>query len=232
MVTTALNIIEGAGRLIGIIRKGEAMSADEGADGLVALNDMLASWSNNSLLVYNRVSESFSLVSGTASYLIGAGQTFSTVKPIKIISAFIRDGNTDYPLVVLSDDEYQNVSDKTSQSDIPDYLTYNNAHPYGTITLYPKPGAANTIHLLSEKVLTALASLSTTVDLPAGWNRALKYNLAVAIAPEYGAQLDPLVLRAAKESKDEIKNAINRNRSMAYKPSGVQKTNIYNGGFT
>lgn len=230
MVTTALNIIEGAGRLIGVIRKSEAMSADEAADGLVALNDMMASWSNNSLVVYNRVSESFTLVSGTAAYLIGASQTWNTVKPIKIIEAYVRENTTDYPLQIISDDEYHAIQDKATTSNVPEYLMYNNAHPYGTITFWQTPSAANTVRLLSEKVLTAFAATSTTVDLPAGWNKALKYNLAIALAPEYGVQVDPLVLRGAKEAKDDIKNAINRNRSMGFKPTNFRKDTIYNGG--
>ena len=231
MTVTALNLVEGAGKLIGVVRKSEAMSADEASDGLTALNDMMASWSNNSLIVYNRVSESFSLVSGTATYLIGAGQTWNTVKPIKIIEAYIRESTTDYSLRIISDDEYHGISDKSTTSSIPEYLMYNNAHPYGTVTLYETPGAANTIRLLSEKVLTAFAALSTSVDLPAGWNKALKYNLAIALAPEYGVQVDPLVLRGAKEAKDDIRNAISRNRSMSFKPAPYRKDTIYNGGF-
>ncbi len=231
MATTALNIIEGAARLIGVIRKGEALSADEAADGLIALNDMMASWSNSSLIVYNRTSETFTLTPGTASYLIGASQTWNTVKPMKIISAYIRSDDADYPLAILSHDEYYEVVNKATSADIPEYLMYNNAHPYGTVTLYGVPSAADSIYLLSEKVITAFSTQGTSVDLPAGWNKALKYNLAVALAPEFGVPVDPLVMRGAKEAKDEIKNAVNRNRSMSYKPDAIVKPNIYNGGF-
>src|SRR5574343_694239 len=108
-MTTALQIITSAARLIGIVRKGEALDNDEAVDGLSALNDMLASWSNNGLLCVSRVWEYFTVTSAT-SYTIGSGQTLNTTRPLVIKSAFFRSGDIDYPLEIISDEEYESIT--------------------------------------------------------------------------------------------------------------------------
>ena len=214
-MTTALDLITGAAKLIGVLNKGENMAADDAADGLVSLNDMIESWSNNGLLVYARTIETFSLVAGTASYTMGTGQTWNTTRPIRIISAQIRDGaNLDFPVKIINDEEYYNVQDKGSQSPYPEYLNFSNAHPYPVIKFWGTPSQAYTARLVSEKVLSSFALTSTTVDLPSGWKRAIRFNLAVEMAPEYGVKVDPVVLDKADESLGLIKSAVLKTRPL------------------
>lgn len=44
MTTTVQEIVRGALLLIGMIDAGESLSAEDGADGLITFNDMVASW--------------------------------------------------------------------------------------------------------------------------------------------------------------------------------------------
>lgn len=217
-MTTALQIITGAARLVGVVRKTEALSADEAADGLVALNDMLASWVNNGLLVTARTWENF-IVASASSYTIGSAATLNTVRPMSIKEAFFRIGSIDYPLTILTDEEYERISYKTLSTGYPEYLNYDNGYATGIIRLYPQ--GAGGLHLLSEKPLTAFASLSTTVDLPPGWNRALRYNLAIDLAPEYGESVSAEVVKIAGESLDNIQLSIAKNRPIKFKPQNV-----------
>jgi hypothetical protein len=217
-MSTALSLITKAMQKVGVLVKSESPSADESADGLDALNDMLSSWSNDSLLVYARVTESFTLAAGTSSYTIGSGATFNTTRPINIVQAHVRQtgSNIDYPISPVSDEIYQGVALKTLQS-IPFMLNYTNGFPTGTINLYPTPNEAFTLYLTSEKELTQF-DLSTTVSLPPGWKRALIYNLAIELAPEYGQQLDPVTLKIANDSKMAIAQSIAKARSMDAQP--------------
>lgn len=210
----------------------EPLSADEANDGLNTLNEMMGSWSNESLLTVSRVRESFNISAGT-SYTIGAGQTLNTIRPIAIKEAFIRIAQNDYYLEPLTDEQYAEIGFKSLSTNIPSYYNYNNAYPYGTITLYPALSAAAALHLLSEKAITSFPLLTTTVDLPAGWIRALRYNLAIDLAPEYGMEIPQQVLVNAASSKNAIALAIAKNRPMKFDdPDGVyEAVNIYSGGY-
>lgn len=214
-MTTALDHITGAARLIGVAYKGEALSADEAADGLAALNDMLASWSNDDLLTYAYEWNNFSLTAGVASYLMGEGQTFNDTRPINIAAAFVRSGSTDYQLQLISPEQYElEIPVKTVSSTIPQYLSYDNAYPYPTIRIYPVPATNNSLYMLYNKPLETIASLDTTVDLPPGWNRAIKYNLAIEMAPEFGQEPSASVVDTARKSLGAIKRATSANNAM------------------
>ena len=226
-MTTALGIIKSAMRKAGALTKSETPSADEAADGLEMLNDLLASLSNDSLIVYARTVESFSLVAGTASYTIGSGATFNTARPIKIISAYVRSGTIDYPMTVISDEQYASITLKTVGG-IPEFLNYTNAFPQATINVYPSPASGYTLFIVTEKELSSLA-LADTVSLPPGWRRMLIHNLAVELAPEYGQPIPAEVYEIAKESKASIKQAVMSAKTMQWESGLNSENNIYAG---
>lgn len=229
MSTTALQLITGALRLIQAVRKTEAITADEAEDGLAALNELLGSWSNETLNITSRVTESFNITSGT-SYTIGSGQTLNTTRPISIEAAFIRIGNIDYPLTKITDEEYSSIAYKSLGTTIPQYFNYNNGYPYGTIKIYPALVGNVGLHLLSEKPLTEIATINTEIDLPAGTKRALKYNLAVDLAPEYGKQVSEVVYKIAKESLGQIRLSVAKNRPIKQRyDNSIAGNNIYTG---
>lgn len=231
-MTTALNIITKAMLKAGILTKTEVPSSDEANDALDALNDLLASWSNNSLVITARVTESFTLSAGTGIYTIGTGQDFDTVRPIKIIESHVRQGQIDYPSMYLASDEvYQGLQLKNIQS-IPELLNYTNNYPYGIIKLYPYPSIDYLLFLTSEKPLSEF-TLNQTVNLAPGWNRTLIYNLAVELCPEYGQKVDPLLLKIANDSKGELSKAIMRVRTLDAPPlTQVGQFNIWTGYYT
>lgn len=228
-MTTALDIITGAARLIGAVRMNEALAGHEAANGLVALNDMISSWSNNSLNIYARTLESLTLSTSAQSYTIGSGATLNTTRPVKIVSGSIRSGNLDYDVEFISETEFESITLKSVSGGTPYYATYNNAYPTGTLRFYPMPTAGDVLRLLSEKPLTEFAALGTTVDLPPGTKKALRFNLALDLAPEYGIEPSKLVVKGAMESLGAIRLAAAKNRPMPYLPSTDYEGNIYTG---
>lgn len=230
-MTTARGIVTKALQKVGAIVKNETPSADEANDGLDALNALLSSWSNESMLVYKRTWENFPLVAGDVDYTIGVGQNFNTVRPTYIVEAHVRQDVTDYPLAIISDEIYNgSISDKSSQG-IPKFLNYDNGYSTGTIRLYPVPDTSYTLYILTEKPLTSFA-LDDEVTLPPGWERALIYNLAVELFPEYGQQVDQAVYEIAKDSKRSIQSAVLKTRSMDVQPAAIgNRNNIYTGGY-
>jgi hypothetical protein len=231
-MTNALEIITGAARLLQALRKGEALSAGEGQEGLSALNEMIGSWGNNALLVPSRVTESFS-VSAATSWTIGSGGTLNTTRPTKIISAYFTSGGLDFPMQYVSEEEYALITLKTLTSPFPQFYTYTNAYPLGTIKVYPSLGSSATLNLLSEKPLTEFATLFTSVSLPMGWIRALRYNLAIELAPEYGKEPSAAVVAIAAKSLAAVSLAIAKNRPIKYIPvAATGRGSIYDGWLT
>lgn len=225
-MTTASGLIASAMKKIGVLTKSETPDSDESADGLVALNALLSSWSNESLLVYSRVTETLSLVAGTGSYTIGTGYTFNTIRPVLIVEAHTTNSGTDTHMDIVSDEVYNAIPVKTTQG-IPEFLNFSNAFPASTIRLYPVPDSAYSMTLVSEKPLVTLA-LTDTISLPAGWERALTYALALELAPEYGVPADPLIVATAREAKGLIAMTVAKNRPMQpYQTS--TKMNIFTG---
>lgn len=216
-MTTARQIIKSAMQKIGVLTKSETPDADEASDGLTTLNQMLQSWSNDSLLVYARLAESFTLSGGTASYTIGTGATFNTSRPVQIVSGYVRSGTTDYPLSKIKDTEYDTIGAKTTTG-IPNSFFYDYNAPSGTVTFSPVPDAAYSVYLRMEKALTSIATLDTDIEFPTGWEEAIIYNLALRLAPEYGATVDQLTYDIAKDSKGALASSVAKNRTMDTSP--------------
>lgn len=227
-MTTARKIITKAMQRSGILTKTETPADDEANDVLDTLNDMLSSWSNESLLIYTRAWESFSLSGGVSEYTIGTGATFDTTRPILVVSSYVRNGTSDTDVTIIDDTQYNmNIAEKTS-SGLPFWLNYDNNFPTAKIRLWPVPSTAYTLFILSEKEL-AQFSLDDTVSLPPGWRKALIYNLAVELSPDYGQEVDPFVLKQANEAKANIKLAIMKTRMMNSAPLTGGIRNIYTG---
>lgn len=209
-MSTVSDLIKGSMRLIGAIAAGETPTASELADGLSALNEMIESWSTEKLIIPAMTRETFSLVGGTQSYTIGSGGDFDTVRPIKIEKALLQYQSSplqERPIEILNLDQWTGIVNKDTDSDYPTALYYDPTFLLGTLKFWPKPSAAKTIVLHSWKELTQLATSSTDVEFPPGYYRALRYNLAVEIAPEYGQEASPTIASIANEAKANIKRA-------------------------
>ena len=217
-MTTARDIIKKALQKSGVLTKNESPSGDEASDALDSLNAMLSSWSNDTLLLYARTLENFTLSSGVSTYTIGLGGTFDTTIPLQIVSAYVRIGGIDYPLSLVSDVDYDNyTNDKDLIGFTPNKMFYKRSYPLGEITLWPAPTAGNVLFIRSEKQLEQF-ELDDDVSLPSGWERALIYNLAVETVSDYGQQIDQMTYQIAQESKKMLKKAVMRNRPLDTPP--------------
>lgn len=226
-MTTARTIIKKAMQKVGALVKSENPSSDEANDGLDALNALIDSWGNDSLNVYARAWETFPLTS-SASYTIGTGGDFNTVRPTNIVAAYLRSGTVDYPIEVIDDEAYSTIVFKSLQG-ISYFLNYDNAYPLGIIRLYPVPSGSYSIFLLTEKALTQFTDLDTNLSMPPGTERALIYNLAIELAPEYGQQVSGEVASMAAESLGLIRTKVAQVRGMDAYPKNMTVRNVFSG---
>lgn len=206
--------------MIGAIASGEAPSADEAKDGLSALNQMLDSWSTEQLLITAKMRESFALVPGQKIYTMGPTGDFNTVRPMSIETALIQVTTVtpvaELPVKILSKEEYASIVVKDVGSTIPTFIYGEGTYPLETLNLWPIPSYAYNLVLYSWKPLTTLATLDDVISLPPGFERALKYNFAMELAPEWGRPVSQEVLNTAMESKANVKrmNITNKPRYM------------------
>lgn len=204
---TGLEWVTASLKKIGVLAAGEAPESSEAVDALAEGNRMLSSWSNEGLLIFAINQETpVTLVAGDATYTLGAAGDIVN-RPQEIVGAFIRDGSTDYPLDLLTHDEFIAIRDKSVQSDYPNSLYDDGGYPQRTVTLYPVPSAAKSLVLFTHRALTAITDLSTSVSMPPGYDDALVYNLAVRLAPEYGKAVSDVVAATAIETKAGLKRS-------------------------
>jgi len=209
---TANSIIKSALRLLQVKEVNEPISAEEGADGLVALNDLLDAYTNEDLMQFFRPERFINLVAGKRTYTIGEGGDFNVVRPVSIENAFSRDlGPSDWPIIEINNDQYQRIILKTTEATYPYYFFYKPDYPLGEIAVWPVPGPNLEMHINVRSELDTFADINTALSFPPGYIRMLKYNLAVEIAPEYRDNVPKLVLEQAMKAKEHINDTNDKN---------------------
>lgn len=206
-MATAISMITRAMRLATVIGKGETPDDDEAADGLVALNSMLDAFSIERLQVYYIVEETLTMVANDAQYTMGSGGDLNTTRPTRIEDAcYIRYNSIDTPLQLLNFEGFASIVNKTTASNIPQYLFADMQNPLVRLNFWPVPSDASAVaHIFSWKQLQQFSALTTALALPPGYEEMIVFNLAVRWAgPEFGQKVPDEVTRIAIISKANI----------------------------
>ena len=233
-MATVGDVVDGALRLIQVAAEDVTVTASETADAISALNMMLESWSLAPNNIYQVTREQFTL-STTNPVTMGSGGTLNTTRPIRIVDAYFSATGTDvdFPIQIVGEDDYAAVRLKTLQTAYPQYLYCDYAYPLASLYFYPV-STGGTLTLWSEKPLPTYTATSDTITLPPGYVRAMKYNLAVEIAPEYQVSAGPDVQKIAVESLAAIKVKNTRTPTMqvdlGLMRTGQRRYNVYRNG--
>jgi hypothetical protein len=234
-MATAQTIINGALRLLQVASTDVFLTNDEANDALESLNQMIDGWSNESLMLYHVTREQFTCIPAHNPHTIGLSGDFATSVPMNIEAATVTVNGTDYPVLPIDYDDYAVIKLKTLQNVYPEYFYLDKASPVlANLYMYPVPSTASTINLYSRKPLTNFASLTDNLTLPPGYERALKYSLAVELAPEYQVSAGQDVIALAIAAKASLKRTNKRPLTLQIDPaaltvSGKRRFNIYTG---
>jgi hypothetical protein len=210
VTTTAQALIRDALLLIGAIDQTQQPNGIEATDAFRRLNEMVDSWSTQRLTMRLVQRATAGLVNGQSTYTIGTGGDFNIPRPTIVDNCTLSLGNTtpatEIPLSPLTDAAYQGISQKTLESGQPNFWYFEATMPEASIFVWPVPtDEANTLVIYYPEPLAQFATLATSYVLPPGYARALRTNLAVMLAPEYGRVSTPMLLMQANESLGDLK---------------------------
>jgi hypothetical protein len=204
---TARSIIKAALMDLGVSSPEEPIQADMAQHGLDLLNDLLQSFSTESLWIYYTAPLELTWPAGVQMQTWGPGGQIPGLRPIRLgTHAEYRDATGyDYPVEVLErQEQYAALAWKTETSTWPLALYYAPQVPLGELYVWPVPVVPVILIVYPWVPLTQWTSLDAEVELPPGYQRALRSNLALEAAPSYGVQPSPLVVKIAEESKRNI----------------------------
>lgn len=206
-MTTGVTLLDRGLRFLGVLASGATSDTNQRADGLTAINGLLESWRNDKLLTYSMVDNSLTMVNAQQSYTVGASGDLNITRPVKFEDAFMTISSVDTPVTLIDQVQWDAIPYKTNSSSLVEYAFYNPlmTSSQGVLKVYPVPSAANVLHLITWTVLASLAAITDTVLLPPGYDRAIASNLAIEIAPEYGASASPELQKIARDSLAAIK---------------------------
>lgn len=202
------DLIHSSFRLIGAIAAGEILETDELNDAFISLNQMLTSWNTEgaSLVARQRV-----LIT------VNFGNSYPMpVRPIRIEAASVASGGIDSQLEIVDSAGWEATPEKQAQSVYVRKLYCDYAYPNSTVYIAPIPRLGGTLEMWIYTPLLQFTDLTQLIDLPPGYEMALRYNFAIAILPEYPrSQVDPTLPAQAQNYKASLVqlNTQNHNRA-------------------
>ena len=141
-IYTAGDQINRALRLLGILAEGETPSAATSQDALVALNQMIESWSIERLSVFCTQDQIFTWPAGEYIRTLGPSGNFVGLRPVLLDDAtYYRDPGTNvsFGIKFINQQQYDGIAVKTVTSTYPQVCFVNMGFPDITMSIYPRP---------------------------------------------------------------------------------------------
>jgi len=184
---------------------GETVDAALAQDALTVLNQLIASWDLDSLLVYQIDRQVFTLTANVQSYTVGVGGDFNLTRPVRLEAVNWRDEAQtpalELPLDRMSDAQYQDLRVRSVTASLPTTFYYDQAFPLASIFFWPLPTQTKKVVLFPWLPWSSSNVLTTVVAFPPGYERMLVANLAVELSQQQGARLTQQTATIAEDSK-------------------------------
>jgi hypothetical protein len=185
------------------------------------------------------------------TYTVSPSQTTASTtitayyeRPLTIESGFVRvatmqggsniaGGYLDYPLTIFSLEEYESIGIKQLNGPWAKGIYYQPSELLGTIYVYPNPSQGE-LHLFTQTIFREFQSLNDTIQLPQGYNMALRWCLAERLLPMFGKvnQIQIGMINAyAAQGKATIKRTNMRPVQIARYPDSLMVGRAKDAGF-
>jgi hypothetical protein len=212
MPNTCLDLIRSSLRMIGQLGPGRGASSSELTDAMFVLNAMLDGWNTDPLKIFTTRIDAYNLASGGYSYTIGpSGADFIAPRPVRIEQANIILNNISpalrMPLKLIDDQRWSLVKiQQILPGAIPTLLYNDGAYPNSTLYLWTPPNLNYQLELYTWQQLAQFAATADNVIAPPGYLDAMRYNLAVRLASEWGKPVRPDVVELARTTLAAIES--------------------------
>lgn len=208
---SGLDLIRNAMLDLQVIDAEQPVAATEANDCLVRLNRMLDTFSGNGFMVFTIGIQDFPLVSNKQIYTFGPGGDFNAPRPAFIDRASIvilsnPSQPLEYPIPIYTTQEWQEqVPIKNVPGNLPLAVYDDGGFPLRSLTFWPVASDNTLFRVYPWQQLTQFGDLQTPVSFPPGYLEALESNLAIRIAPMFGATVSPETAMLAISSIAQIK---------------------------
>jgi len=231
------DLITASLRTLNIVGTGRNPTATEMSDGCYVLNEVLDSWNIDGTTIYAR---QFLTFPTNSSYQTNANGIFYTLGPNGSGANWTmpvgqsRTANIEFvsfqlptvpvvnkPCRLLTASEWSAIRATQVQSTIPNYIYIDEQYPICNVYVWPIPVGGSTLTFDFWQQLPTQLTLTSQLNLPPGYARALRYELAMAYAAEFGKQAPPDVAAAYSAIRQNILvNNIQSNRLVYDVPFG------------
>jgi hypothetical protein len=172
-------------------------------DAIEELNRLTGSLNCDRLFIYSKVDYIFPLT-GDKVYTIGASADpnvipdFDAPRPQGIEAANIISGSIRYPLEIVTDLQWAEITLQDIPNTIPEVLYDDHGYPLSALYLWGQPMAGSFLELFYWQLVPQFLTPDDQVLLPPGYEDALVLNLAVRLAPHFQKVLDQNVREDAR----------------------------------
>jgi hypothetical protein len=165
-------------------------------------------------------------------------------RPLTIESAFVRvatqqggtniaGGYLDYPVAILSLEEYESLGIKQLNGPWAKMVYYQPSETLGTLYVFPNPSSGE-LHLFASTIFRTFENYYETITLPQGFNMAMRWCLAERLMPMYGKASPTqitMINAFASQAKATIKRTNMRPPQVSRYPDALMVGRAKDAGF-
>lgn len=231
-MATVVDLVTASLRELGVLASGETPAASDALEGLAQLNRMVNAWKAEKVFIYTNTATSKAVTSGVGTYTVGVGGDVAVLRPLHLTSVNISDAVTtppyEFSLRQMTDQDWAEVRIKTQTAYRPQACYYNLTYPLATLYLWPVPTSATlTIVLYAPEAVAEFSALSTAVSLPPGYERLIVKNLALELAPSYGATPTSQLERQAQDALAVVLRSNKNLEEQRFDPGAMMRRRYY-----
>lgn len=226
---TAYDVIHAALRVCGVVGLGDSVDPLVSQEALRILNGYRAEISLN-VKNYAKYDETYTATTNKQFITLGtqiAGGVVPgdiAIRPNEITNIVVINGtpgssNNNFPIEIRPYTDYRNLVVQNIYA-VPQIAYIDNEYPYQNVYLYPGLSSGWSIRVMGTRYMTEYENIGDPFIDPPEYFDALYLNLALRLAPLYGAQLNEGVVQQAASAMKHIKHHMLMSR-IGIMPNGL-----------